>query len=111
SSGNQAVAIGIAGLLISGGGILVSEGTLGIYGSTIVGNSASSEELGDRTFGGGIQKDGKITLANSAVIANATTRVGSGGGIWNVGTMSIRTPRSVGTCQRARAEESGTRAS
>jgi len=89
-SGNEAEGLGTT----RGGGIIVS-GTLGIYGSTIVGNAGFSDFDDAIAEGGGIYiSAGTVVMADSAVVGNTTSSpefgAGSGGGIYNAGTLSIK---------------------
>jgi hypothetical protein len=70
----------------SGGGGIYNRGTMTLTNSMVSGNSANSTD----DSGGGIFNDnrGTLTLTNSMVSGNSTPD-GGGGGIYNVGTMTL----------------------
>ena len=76
-SGNTASLSGLGG----GGGGVFNRGTLTQVHSTVTGNTADE--------GGGVFNRGVLTLANSTLSGNTASY--SGGGVYNEGTLMIRT--------------------
>jgi serine/threonine protein kinase len=72
-----------------GGGIYNFNGTLTIINSTISGNKAISQDPADLGSGGGIYNFGQLTLTNSTVSGNAA--YGAGGGITLFGSLATIT--------------------
>jgi Right handed beta helix region len=71
-----------------GGGIEVSDGTTRLNGTTTVqGNHADADLF---STGGGIDVSGTLTVEETCRITRNTARLGSGGGIFNFGTVTLQ---------------------
>ncbi|MGI6721333.1 MAG: hypothetical protein ACOX4I_02060 [Anaerovoracaceae bacterium] len=82
---------------ISGGGIYNAGGTVSISGGTLSGNSASGDRLSGYPGNGGAifnTRDGKVSITGGSLLQNTATE--SGGGIYNLGTLTVSNARIAG---------------